>query len=98
MRLLADENFPGSIVERLRDGGHDVLWGRTDCPGLKDSLVLQLAEAEERILLTLDKDFWQLAVQRRVPLAELTDSSARNGQSPVWGDAYLRLGKERDVK
>lgn len=30
--------------------------------------LLNLAEAEGRILLTLDKDFWQLSLQRRTPL------------------------------
>jgi hypothetical protein len=29
-----------------------------------------LAEAEARIVLTLDKDFWQIAVQRRSPLEQ----------------------------
>jgi predicted nuclease of predicted toxin-antitoxin system len=31
---------------------------------------LDLAESESRIVLTLDKDFWQIAVQRRVPLKQ----------------------------
>jgi predicted nuclease of predicted toxin-antitoxin system len=30
----------------------------------------ELAESEARIMLTLDKDFWQIAVQRRVPLEQ----------------------------
>jgi len=68
MRLLADENFPSRIVAELRGDGHDVLWARVDCAGWKDVLLLELAESEARILLTLDKDFWQIAVQRRVPL------------------------------
>lgn len=68
MRLLADENFPKTIVEDLRSDGHNVLWARTHCAGWKDSALLGLAESESRILLTLDKDFWQIAVQRRVPL------------------------------
>jgi predicted nuclease of predicted toxin-antitoxin system len=68
MRLLADENFPKAIVDALRAEGHDVLWARTDCRGWKDAALLELAESEARILLTLDKDFWQIAVQRRVPL------------------------------
>jgi predicted nuclease of predicted toxin-antitoxin system len=68
MRLLADENFPKAIVDWLRDTGHDVLWARTDCAGLKDPGLLNLAEAEARVLVTLDKDFWQIALQRRVPL------------------------------
>ncbi len=69
MRLLADENFPKPVVEELRAAGHhDVLWACTDCAGWKDVALLDLAETEKRILLTLDKDFWQIAVQRRSPL------------------------------
>ena len=70
MRLLADENVPKPIVEVLRAGGHDVLWARTDCPGRKDAALLDFAESEARIVLTLDRDFWQTAVQRRVPLEQ----------------------------
>ena len=69
MRLLADENFPKPIVDSLRAGGHDVLWVRTECAGWKD-VHLALAESEARIMLTLDKDFWQIAVQRRIPLEQ----------------------------
>ncbi|MBI3681148.1 MAG: DUF5615 family PIN-like protein [Acidobacteria bacterium] len=70
MRLLADENFPKPAVEALRADGHHVCWARTDCTGWKDAELLEFAEAESRILLTLDKDFWQIAVQRRVPLEQ----------------------------
>ena len=70
MRLLADENFPKKCVEALRASGHEVLWARTDCTGWKDVALLDLAESEGRILLTLDKDFWQVAVQRRTPLRQ----------------------------
>lgn len=68
MRVLADENFPLSLVQALRSNGHDVRWARTDCPGWSDVRLLDLAESEARIVLTLDKDFWQIALQRRVPL------------------------------
>jgi predicted nuclease of predicted toxin-antitoxin system len=68
MRLLADENFPRQIVESPRSDGHDVLWARTDLAGAKDIALLELAESEARIVVTLDKDFWQIAVQRRTPL------------------------------
>ena len=67
MRLIADENFPLPTVEALRQAGHDVTWVRTDCPRTKDAALLDRAEAEGRILLTLDKDFWQIAIQRRRP-------------------------------
>lgn len=68
MRLLADENFPLPTIAALRRGGHDVTWARTDCPGAKDTALRDRAEAEGRVMLTLDKDFWQIAIQRRKPL------------------------------
>lgn len=68
MRLLADENIPKSVVDALRASGHNVLWARTDCAGWNDTALLDRAESEARILLTLDKDFWQIAMQRRHPL------------------------------
>jgi len=70
MRLLADENFPKPIVEALRAEGHDVLWARTDLAGTSDLALLDLAESDARIVLTLDKDFWQIGVQRRSPLEQ----------------------------
>ncbi len=68
MRLLADENFPKPIIEMLRTEGHDVLWVRTDLSGAKDVALLDLAESEARTVVTLDRDFWQIAIQRRSPL------------------------------
>jgi predicted nuclease of predicted toxin-antitoxin system len=68
MYLLADENFPRPIVGSLRADGHDVLWARVDCAGWKDIDLLERAESEGRIVLTLDKDFWQIATQRRTSL------------------------------
>jgi hypothetical protein len=41
---------------------------RSDCPRTTDSALLERAEAEARLVLTLDKDFWQIAAQRRIPL------------------------------
>lgn len=70
MNILADENFPKPAVELLRANGHDVYWARSHCAGWKDARLLELAEAESRILLTLDKDFWHIAVQRRIPLEQ----------------------------
>src|SRR5438270_1203730 len=70
MRLLADENFPRPLVVGLRSGGHDVLWALTNCRGWKDVPLLDLAEFEARVVVILDKDFWQIAVQRRAALKQ----------------------------
>jgi predicted nuclease of predicted toxin-antitoxin system len=61
MRFLADENFPGSIVESLKNEGHDIFWARVGSPGAKDKTLLSRAQEENRILLTFDKDFGELA-------------------------------------
>ncbi len=63
MRLLANENVPGMVVEQLRAVNWDVSWIRTECPGIVDRDVLQRAVSENRILLTFDKDFGELAVR-----------------------------------
>jgi predicted nuclease of predicted toxin-antitoxin system len=69
MLLLADENFPRPTVQALRDDHHDVAWVRTDAPGANDSAILDRAEVEERLIPTLDKDFWQIALQRTNPIS-----------------------------
>ena len=60
MRFLADENFPGDAVTSLRSSGHDVLWIRTDAPGITDQDVLARSLEDARVLLTFDKDFGEL--------------------------------------
>lgn len=67
MRLLANENFPLDAVMALRDSGHDVVWVRTDTPGISDEEVLVRARAEGRILVTFDKDFGELAFRAKLP-------------------------------
>ncbi|MCL4506012.1 MAG: DUF5615 family PIN-like protein [Chloroflexi bacterium] len=69
MRILADENFPGDAVAALRGRGHDVVWVRTDAPGSADTSVLQLAQEQQRIVITFDKDFGELAFRSRLPAA-----------------------------
>jgi predicted nuclease of predicted toxin-antitoxin system len=67
MRLLADENMPRDVVAALRRAGHDVAWVREQAPGSSDKHVLEMAQAEQRIVLTFDKDFGELAFHRGLP-------------------------------
>ena len=69
MRFLANENFPGAAVTALEAAGHDVVWVRIAAPGATDADVLAWAAREERILLTFDKDFGELARGSALPLA-----------------------------
>jgi predicted nuclease of predicted toxin-antitoxin system len=69
MRILANENFPGDAVAALRLRGHDVAWVRTDAPGSRDQEILEWARADDRILVTFDKDFGELAFRARLPVS-----------------------------
>jgi hypothetical protein len=69
MRYLANENFPGAAVAALVAAGHDVVWIRMAAPGISDSDVLAWGAREERILLTFDKDFGELARREKLPKA-----------------------------
>jgi predicted nuclease of predicted toxin-antitoxin system len=60
MRIIADENFPRAAVEALRQRGHDVFWVHTDMPGAPDDAVIAKAAADQRLLVTQDKDFGHL--------------------------------------
>jgi predicted nuclease of predicted toxin-antitoxin system len=67
MRLLANENFPRVAVEALRQNGHDVLWARLDMPGDDDVAILSRAQTDQRLILTFDKDFGELAFRWGLP-------------------------------
>lgn len=58
LRLLADENVYREIVQRLKTTAFDI-WsvqdlGRAQAP---DSEIVRIAQKEDRILLTFDRDF-----------------------------------------
>ena len=67
MHLLANENFPADAISALRQQGHDVVWVHTEAPGSSDEQVLARAQAEDRVLLTFDKDFGELAFRAMLP-------------------------------
>lgn len=67
MKFLANENMAGAAVTALRAKGHDVVWVRTDAPGSRDEDVLSRAVSEQRVLITFDKDFGELAFHSNLP-------------------------------
>jgi predicted nuclease of predicted toxin-antitoxin system len=62
MKFLLDTCVWGGASNELRSSGHDVIWAGEwpDDPG--DDEILDRAHREGRILVTLDKDFGELAV------------------------------------
>jgi predicted nuclease of predicted toxin-antitoxin system len=69
VRILASENFPGLAITALRSRVHDVVWVHTDAPGSKDRAVLKRAETENRVVVTFDKDFGELAFRLKLPIS-----------------------------
>lgn len=58
MKLIADENLLQSIIEYLQNLGHDVLSIRdAGLCGMTDDDVYRQACRENRIIITMDKDF-----------------------------------------
>lgn len=57
LRFLADESCDFAVVVALRATGHDVVTVADINPGGDDIIVLALARADARVLLTEDKDF-----------------------------------------
>ena len=68
MKFLADECCDAAgLIEALRNDNHDVLYAVESLRGATDDEILARAFAENRILLTEDKDFGELVYRLRRP-------------------------------
>jgi len=80
MRILLDTCVWGGARDDLRGAGHDTVWAGEwpEDPG--DEEILARAHREGRVLVTLDKDFGELAVvhrRRHCGIVRLIGLSAR---------------------
>ena len=66
MKLLLDEMLDPSIAAELRARGHDVVAvaERPDLRTQPDRAILAAAEAEDRIVVTEDRDYRRLGAER----------------------------------
>jgi predicted nuclease of predicted toxin-antitoxin system len=67
MRVLANENVSGSVIQALRGRGHDVLSVKQAMRAEADAVILARAPAEQRIVVTHDKGFGELAFRSGLP-------------------------------
>jgi predicted nuclease of predicted toxin-antitoxin system len=91
VKFLVDECCDAPLVASLRQAGHDVVFVKESAPGASDEIVLQRAAAEERILLTEDKDFGELVVRLGLPAHGIVLLRL----NPA--DTSLKLARLRDV-
>lgn len=83
MRFLVDECTGPAIARWLQESGHDVFSVYDQARGSSDDEIVNMAFAENRILLTNDKDFGELIYRERRPhkgvvLLRLQDERAAN--------------------
>jgi predicted nuclease of predicted toxin-antitoxin system len=67
MRWLVNENVSGTVIRGLRDRGHDVFSVKESLRGAGDQEILSLAQADQRVVVTHDKDFGELAFRFGLP-------------------------------
>jgi predicted nuclease of predicted toxin-antitoxin system len=68
VRWLADECVDAPLVAQPRDAGHDVAYIAELASGMTDAEAIAMAQVQQRILLTEDKDFGELVVRWRRPV------------------------------
>ena len=69
MKLLLDTCISWTIRDSLRAAGHDVIWTGEWAEDPGDGDILEYGYRTNRILITLDKDFGELAVVQGQPHA-----------------------------
>jgi predicted nuclease of predicted toxin-antitoxin system len=79
VKLLANENFPAASVLLLRNMGYDIASIGMEYPGISDEYVMTLAEDQQRIILTFDKDYGELIY--------------KHNYKPTHGVIFLRLAE-----
>ncbi len=95
--ILADENIHRGVVAYLRGRGCDVLDVRESAlVGSEDSVLLQTAYAQNRVVVTHDADFGALAIAAMEPIVGVI--FLRPGHmDPLFTIGALRALLERDL-
>jgi predicted nuclease of predicted toxin-antitoxin system len=65
--IMVDECLPMDFVAELRARGHDVTWARESHRMASDEELLRIAQSQNRIILTEDRDFGRLTIRNKMP-------------------------------
>jgi len=79
VKLFANENFPKASVLLLREFGYDITSIGEDQPGISDQSVLEMAQNQQRLIITFDRDYGELIF--------------KYDYKPNQGVLYLRLSE-----
>lgn len=84
MKLLLDSCVWGMAVKELEEAGYDTIWTGNWPKDPGDKEIIAYAHKEDRILITLDKDFGELAIVHGMPhhgIIRLVNFSAKEQAS-----------------
>jgi predicted nuclease of predicted toxin-antitoxin system len=96
MKPLLDACVWGGVVKQLESAGHDVVWAGDWPENPSDEEILKRAHRENRILVTLGKDFGELAIVHGMShsgIVRLVSLSSRQ-QGSVCQGVVDRHGEE----
>ena len=96
MKVLLDTCVWGGARAEFQGAGHDVLWTGDLAQDPGDESILAWAHRERRVLITLDKDFGELAIRRSLPhcgIVRLVNIAARQ-QGVVCQQILTQYGNE----
>jgi predicted nuclease of predicted toxin-antitoxin system len=82
MRFLVNENVTGTVIQELRQRGHDVLSAKESMRSEQDEVILARAQREQRLVVTHDKDFGELAFRYQLPASCGVILSRISGSEP----------------
>ena len=82
MKFLVDECTGPAVARWLEQRGHDVFSVYDEARGIDDNKIIEIARAEERILITNDRGFGEKVFRER---------------RPHHGVVFLRLANERSA-
>lgn len=66
MKFLADVNIEKPIVDELRKMGYDIEWVAEVNRYMDDMSIFKMAQKENRVLLTNDKDFGEIVFRQKL--------------------------------
>src|SRR6266478_1992130 len=82
MKFLVDECTGPAVARWLEQRGHDLFSVYDEARGIDDNKVIEIAQAEERVLITNDRGFGEKVFRER---------------RPHHGVVFLRLANERSA-
>ncbi len=98
LRFLADESCDQALVRALRAAGHEVTAAAEEGPRSVDAELISRARAEQRVLITEDKDFgWLVFASGNKSAGVILIRFPGNARRRLV-DAVLALVRERGAE